>query len=280
MPTRRAIIATTASWGQDCAALCAAHGVEARMMDDGLDVLMAALASGPEIIVYDAGLPGVDGVSLCRKLKQQARLAQVEVLLLIDGASADAIGGCASLDAHCTATVKELQATLASVLTGVGAAAPCGPAPAPASAPEPSGQPPLAGRPKILIVDDDRDLLRGLQIRLRAYDVDVATETGGRDALYTALSIKPDVIVTDYSMPEGSAEYFLLRLKKEEALRDVPIIVMTGWTFDGSPDVAHERDMLGRCGASVYLRKPVEFPMPLAELECHVPMRSKVEAGA
>jgi hypothetical protein len=38
--------------------------------------------------------------------------------------------------------------------------------------------------------------------------------------------------------------------------------------------------MLGRCGASVYLRKPIDFPILLAELERHVPMRSKVKAVA
>lgn len=63
-------------------------------------------------------------------------------------------------------------------------------------------------------------------------------------------------------------------------MRDVPIIVMTGWSFDGGPDVAHERDMLGRCGVSVYLRKPIDFPILLAELERHVPMRSKAKAIA
>jgi CheY-like chemotaxis protein len=280
MSVRSAIVATPASWGRDCAELCAAHGVSVRVVADGLDALSAALESPPELFVCDAEVPGVDCLRLCQKLKQHEQLRQLEILLLIDAAVAEATAACAALDAHCAATVEELLDTLSCVLTEGGGAALGVPDPVPARAPEPAAQSLQEGRPKILIVDDDRDFLRGLQIRLRTYDVDVTTETGGRDALYTALSIKPDVIVTDYSMPQGDGEYFLLRLKEEPALRDVPIIVMTGWTFDGSPDLAHERDMLGRCGASVYLRKPVEFPMLLAELERHVPMRAKLKASA
>jgi two-component system NtrC family sensor kinase len=280
MTVRSAIVATPASWGRDCAELCAAHEVSVRMVADGLDALTAALESLPDLFVCDAEIPGVDYLRLCQKVRQHEQLRHLEILLLIDGAGAEASAVCAVPDAHCATTVEELLDTLSCVLTEGGGARPAGTDAVPARPPEPAAPSLQEGRPKILIVDDDRDVLRGLKVRLRTYDVDVTTETGGRDALYTALRIKPDVIVTDYSMPQGSGEYFLLRLKEEPALREVPIIVMTGWTFDGSPDVAHERDMLGRCGASVYLRKPIEFPVLLAELERYVPMRTKVEASA
>ena len=276
MPTKSAIIATPAEWGKDCAALCAVHGVDARVVDDGIDALLAALEHVPQIIVYDAEPPGVDHVSLCRKLKRQAQLTHVEMLLL----SAEAISEYTSLNIHCAPTVQELLDTLSPMLTGIGGVMPSSTASTATSGPQPTMQASRRSRPTILLVDDDRDLLRGLKVRLSAYDIDVATETGGRDALYTALSIKPSVIVTDYSMPQGNGEYFLLRLKDEPALRNVPIIVITGWTFDESPDAALQREMLGRCGASAYLRKPVDFPVLLAELERYVPMRTRAKATA
>ena len=56
--------------------------------------------------------------------------------------------------------------------------------------------------------------------------------------------------------------------------------MLTGWTFDESPDTALQRDMLGRCGASAYLRKPIDFPVLLAELERHIPMQARAKATA
>jgi CheY-like chemotaxis protein len=128
-------------------------------------------------------------------------------------------------------------------------------------------------RPKILIVDDDRNILQVFTIRLSAYGatvVTVVTAENGMNGFTIALTEMPDVIVTDYTMPGGSGEYLLGRLKREPETKDIPVIVLTGHTFESKEDVALKRNLTGRGGAAAYLNKPVDLYLFLAELQKHV----------
>ena len=129
---------------------------------------------------------------------------------------------------------------------------------------------PSAPRPKVLIVDDDRNILQVFTISLGAYGVDVITAENGMNGFTIALTEEPDVIVTDYTMPGGSGDYFIGRLKREPETRDIPVIVLTGRKFEGQEDMALKRDMLGRGGAVAYLSKPVALDALLGELQKHV----------
>lgn len=124
--------------------------------------------------------------------------------------------------------------------------------------------------PKILIVDDDAHILEVLGIQLSSLGATVVTATNGYDALTVVTMETPNVIVTDYMMPVANGEYFISRLKADPILKDIPVIVLTGRTFDGAEDVALKRDMVGRGGAVAFLTKPVGEDRLLAELHKHV----------
>ena len=87
-----------------------------------------------------------------------------------------------------------------------------------------------------------------------------------------ALRERPDVIVSDYTMPEGYGNWLLGRLKGHSATKDIPVIFLTGRTIGDKPDYPLERTLLS-LGASAYLTKPLEFDTLLVELRRHITLQ-------
>src|SRR5882724_8626664 len=113
------------------------------------------------------------------------------------------------------------------------------------------GEPqPSAGRKlRLLAIDDEPRILRLMNAVLAgAYELTVAAD--GEQGLNLALSMRPDLILTDFNMPKMTGQELLRRLRQEPSLEDVPVIVLTG----------HEDDQLRvdllRSGAQDFLVKP------------------------
>ncbi len=261
---KSALIATGSPWGPVCVARLQKLGWSASLVGDGIDTLLGLSKTRPDLLVLDLGLPGVDAEIVCMKIVGEPVYADMSILPVDDHRS----DGLKARLEDAGLNVLPGGDGLPDILEGVVAA---GQQEKAASAPEMIVQDPAIGRerPRLLLVDDDRDLLNALQLRFRRYDVEIETSTGGRQAIFRAAELKPDVIVTDYSMPDGNAEYFLLQLREQPSLRNTPVIVLTGWTFEGRTDAAHRRDMVGRFGAVAYLQKPVDFKRLIEEVEKH-----------
>jgi two-component system KDP operon response regulator KdpE len=75
---------------------------------------------------------------------------------------------------------------------------------------------------KILVVDDDPDLLRALRLRLRANNYDVATATDGYSAIASAQKERPALIVLDLGLPVGDGFVVLDRLRNSDTLSSIP----------------------------------------------------------
>jgi two-component system, cell cycle response regulator DivK len=58
------------------------HGYDVRVAEDGEAALAAALAHPPDLVLLDLGLPGVDGVEVTRRLREEPATAHVPVLVL------------------------------------------------------------------------------------------------------------------------------------------------------------------------------------------------------
>jgi DNA-binding response OmpR family regulator len=104
-------------------------------------------------------------------------------------------------------------------------------------------------RPRILIVDDDPDLLKMLDQILRTIG-DVTTAIDGSDALAKAKAARPDVIVTDVMMPKMDGLALAKQLKLEPELAGVPVVMLTAKTGP--------RDVIAgiNAGARFYVTKP------------------------
>ncbi len=117
---------------------------------------------------------------------------------------------------------------------------------------------------KILLVDDEADLLRLWKLRLESKDYEVAIAESGEEALAIFATFKPDVVLTDLRMPgiDGLALFEAIR-KLNKA---VPVIIITA---HGSIPEAIEAT---RQGVFSFLTKPIEGSALLQEVEKAVEM--------
>ena len=106
------------------------------------------------------------------------------------------------------------------------------------------------GRPRVLLVEDDHDLLRMMQRMLTSL-VDVVTASDGEQAL-TLLEQQPPpaLVITDWMMPRKDGITLVKEMKQHERLKRVPVVILTAKT---SP-----RDVIAgiNSGARHYLTKP------------------------
>jgi excisionase family DNA binding protein len=115
---------------------------------------------------------------------------------------------------------------------------------------------PAAGRPRILVVDDEaaiRDLL-SKTLALAEYDVDLAPD--GRTALERLRIIPYDLLITDLKMPGIDGLTVVREARRLKA--DLPVLIITGFSTEAS---AIEAVNLGVSG---YLTKPFRVPRVLA----------------
>lgn len=105
---------------------------------------------------------------------------------------------------------------------------------------------------KILIVDDDPDLRRGLNVRLRANNYETVFATDGMSAISVAQKERPDLVVLDLGLPAGDGFTVMERFKAIAPLSVVPIIVVS------ARDPQVNRDRALKAGAEAFLQKPVD----------------------
>ena len=105
---------------------------------------------------------------------------------------------------------------------------------------------------RILVADDDPSILRLLQLNFELEGFEVHTASDGDEALAKARSSAPDVIVLDVMMPGTDGLEVCRRLKEDETMRVVPIILLTARGQE-----QERRDGLA-VGASEYVMKPFD----------------------
>ncbi len=105
---------------------------------------------------------------------------------------------------------------------------------------------------KILVVDDDADLVRALRLRLRSRNYDIVTAGDGYSAIAAAQKERPDLIVLDLGLPAGDGFVVLERLQKSDALSAVPVIVLSA----RDPQTNEERAL--KAGAAAFFQKPAD----------------------
>jgi len=104
---------------------------------------------------------------------------------------------------------------------------------------------------KILVVDDNLVVLKLLRHLLESEDYLVITAQNGLEALKLASTETPDIIVTDYVMPEMDGVMLIKKLKSQAATRAIPIMMLTAKDEEES-----ELEGLD-AGADDYLTKPI-----------------------
>ena len=81
--------------------------------------------------------------------------------------------------------------------------------------------------PKILLCDDEPDILRSLKFMFESEGYDVVTTLSGGECIETARSEKPDFIFLDIMMPEMDGWETLKNLKENKDLKHIPVSMLT-----------------------------------------------------
>ena len=117
--------------------------------------------------------------------------------------------------------------------------------------------PRLAAATRILVVEDESEMVRALRINLRARQYEVLTAGTGREALTLTASESPDAIILDLGLPDIDGTEVIVELRR---WYHAPIIVLSGRTSPG--------DKIGALdvGADDYVTKPFAMAELLARL--------------
>jgi two-component system alkaline phosphatase synthesis response regulator PhoP len=106
----------------------------------------------------------------------------------------------------------------------------------------------------ILIVDDEENLVRLLEMNLRRYGYRILKAADGLEGLQSAEEHRPDLILSDVNMPHLDGFQMLERLKANQALADIPVVMLTARSRN--QDIRHGVET----GALHYVTKPVDLP--------------------
>jgi DNA-binding response OmpR family regulator len=110
----------------------------------------------------------------------------------------------------------------------------------------------MAEKKKILIVDDERDIVKALMIRLKANGYEVVSAFDGAQGLFMTHKEMPDLVLLDIRMPAGDGFSVAERLKESAQTSAIPIIFLTG-----SPETNSE-ERAEKVGARFYIKKPYD----------------------
>ena len=111
----------------------------------------------------------------------------------------------------------------------------------------------MAPKKKILIIDDDADMRRGLSARLKASSYETAFAVDGVSAVSAALREKPDLILLDLGLPGGDGYTVMKRIQDLAPLIGTPIIVVSA----REPSTNEQKSI--SAGAEAYFQKPVDI---------------------
>lgn len=110
----------------------------------------------------------------------------------------------------------------------------------------------MADQSKILIVDDEEDILEFLEYNLKKENFDVRTANSGRIALQVASDFRPDLIILDVMMPELDGIETCRELRSIPSLRNTLIAFLTARNEDYSQIAGFD------AGADDYISKPIK----------------------
>jgi len=113
---------------------------------------------------------------------------------------------------------------------------------------------------KILVVEDEMEMVEMLKFRLEANNYEVITAYDGQEALDVIQKDKPDLILLDLMIPKITGYEICKTLKSNERYKDIPVIIVTARTQEKDMNLAKEL-CVGAC-----ITKPYEPQVLLSKI--------------
>jgi CheY-like chemotaxis protein len=225
---------------------CARMGFDVETAPNGIQALLKAGRFKPEILVIDVNMPEVDGLSVCAHLLGPDR-TPLNVIVITGSRDPETLERCEGFGAYYARKGpyfwNDLEAALAEIH------------PRMAGNIRQCDAPAVRKHSCVLLVDDDNDMNRFLASRLQKCGLDVKYASNAQQGFRMACKDEPTVIVTDYFMPNGDAQYLLTRLRTTAATANIPVVVLSGRQLNEVTMQSLRREICGHPGAAHILRK-------------------------
>jgi len=186
-------------------------GYDVEIAHSGMQGLRKAETLKPDVIALDVMMPGMDGINIIKKLKDNPATKDIPVLLMsVAGDSYRKEGlriGAAGVLKK-PLDFRQLE-TKIRVLTQ---------------------------KKTILVVDDDPDTLKLIEIKLSNSGYVVITAENGQQAINKARELIPSLILLDYDLPDKDGGKVSRELKQDNQTADIPIIMYSGYVSDEVKD--------------------------------------------
>ena len=117
-------------------------------------------------------------------------------------------------------------------------------------------------KPRILVVDDDEPILVLMKNILREFQFEAIVSSSGTKALELARQESPDLILLDMNMPEMSGEEFIERLRRDDDVAHVPVLILSGEPLS--------REELSRMRAEGAIQKPFDLSQLINQIRQHL----------
>ena len=114
---------------------------------------------------------------------------------------------------------------------------------------------------KILLVDDEKDLVETVSFRLKAFGYEVIPAYDGKEALEKAKKEKPDLIILDLMLPKIDGYKVCRMLKFDEKYKNIPVIMFTARAQESDKELGLQ------VGADEYITKPFDAKVLLEKIK-------------
>ncbi|MBU1933072.1 MAG: response regulator [Candidatus Omnitrophica bacterium] len=119
----------------------------------------------------------------------------------------------------------------------------------------------MPGQKKILVIDDEEDILKLLKIRLEQENLNIITASDGDVGVKTAEQEVPDLIILDIMMPKMDGYSCLKEIRGLPKTKDIPVLMLSG------KEEEKVRDLFAFQKISGYIEKPFELDNVVAKVK-------------
>jgi DNA-binding response OmpR family regulator len=244
---------------------CTQLGLKVFRSPDAMHALLGAHRVQPDLVVLDVNMPGGNGLSVCEMMAGDPTLAQTPVIIMTGDKNEEIPRRCKAMHAQFIEKGPGLWERLEQMIRKSLAM----PAAAPAKVEASADSPEVERRPRILCIDDDPDISKILKLRLEPYGIDVLRAFNGMQGYWTALDMRPDLVILDMVMPDGGGNYIMGRLRSHPLTAKVPVLMLTGVN---TPGVRRQMFSLGVDG---FLTKPLDFDAMVQHISQYMTLRDR-----
>lgn len=227
---------------------CAKMGFNVETATNGMQLLIKARRSQPDIMIVDVNMPEMDGLSVCSRMLDPGS-NPVEIVVITGSSNPETEERCDSLGLFYGRKGPDFWKNIETALTEIYPHMAQGALPLIEMGHE------IHQRPRVLVVDDDPAIQQFFTSRLDKYSIDTLYAPNATLGFRIAGKEQPSVIIADNFMPNGDAQYLLHRLRSSPATENIPVFVISGRDLDEVTEQTLRRDIGRHAGAARVFRK-------------------------